>query len=126
MQTIGNKKKAVIHVAKSKTGMSEEEYRDLLASFGVASSSDLAVKDFSSLMRHFEKLGFKSSSFKRPTESKQRLMAKITAIRAELHLPEAYVDAMALKMFQVASYRWLSADQLHRLVAALTYHQRRR
>ena len=122
------KKIALIHVAKAQTGMGEDAYRDLLAGLGVASSKELDGKGFDALMRHFKSLGFKSRrrADKRPPASKPRLLAKCDAIRAELGLPTAYVDAMARHMFGIASHRWLSADQLHRLVAALTYHQRRK
>lgn len=125
---------AIIHVAKAKTCMSDDAYRELLAGFKAVSSTQLTQGQFEQLMRHFSTLGFAWAGARRPRppQSKQRLMAKIGAIRAELGLPEAYVDGMVAKMFKnadgqpVGSYRWLSADQLHRLVAALTYHQRRR
>jgi phage gp16-like protein len=123
---ISKKQIGLIHVAKQRTGMSEDEYRGLLSSFGVASSTDLSGKDFEAAMRHFAKLGFRPlKPFRKAASGKQRLMAKVSAIRSELSLPEAYVDAMAARMFKVDSYRWLSADQLHKLVAALTYHQRK-
>ena len=38
---ISNQKKAVIHIAKAQTGMSEVEYRDLLGSVGATSSTEL-------------------------------------------------------------------------------------
>jgi phage gp16-like protein len=129
---ITNKQKALIHVAKTKTGLSDDEYRDLLSSFGAQSSVDLSPDDFEAVMRHFKTIGFQSSSkYRRSPQSKQRLMAKIAAIRAELGLTEAYIDGMVHRMFKgadnlpIASHRWLNAGQLHKLVAALTYHQRR-
>jgi phage gp16-like protein len=129
---ISNKQKALIHVARAKTGMSEDAYRELLATFGAASSTDLGPDAFDRLMGHFKTLGFQSTSnYRKPVESKKLLMGKIEAIRAELHLSEKYVNGMANRMFQnqdgqpVKTYRWLNARQLHRLVAALTYHQRR-
>ncbi len=127
------KQKALIHVAKNRVGMNEAEYRALLESVGAASSRDLTHAGFEAVMRHFELLGFVSTGkYRRPPQSsKKRLASKIQAIRAELNLPEAYIDAMCQRMFKnadgepICSWRWLSADQLHRLVAALTYHQRR-
>jgi phage gp16-like protein len=123
---ISKKQIGLIHVAKQRTGMSEDDYRALLSSFGVASSKELSAAAFEAAMSHFEKLGFKpKNQFRKATTSKQRLLAKVAAIRADLGLPEAYVDAMAERMFKVASHRWLTGDQLRWLVAALTYHQRK-
>jgi phage gp16-like protein len=130
---IDNKKKSLIHVAKTKVGMSEDEYRAMLEGFGVASSSELSQTGFEAVMKHFEKLGFVArKKFNRPADSKKRLMSKVEAIKADMKLPAAYLDAMSLRMFKnkdghpVASYRWLDAHQLHKLVAALSYHQKKK
>lgn len=45
---------------------------------------------------------------------------------AEIGVRDGYVDAMAKHMFKVDSWLWLDADRLHKMVAALTYHRRRR
>ena len=131
---ISNGKKALVHVAKAKLGLGEAEYLDILAAHGkgARSSRDLDQQGFEAVMAHFARLGFvPKKKFFRPPQSKARLMSKICAIRAELKLPESYVDGMTRRMFKgkdgrpIDSHRWLSADQLHKLVAALTYHQRR-
>ena len=131
---ITNKQKAIIHVAKTKTGMTDEEYRDLLGGLGVSSSKGLDHAGFEAAMRHFKRLGFKSTGrYYQPATSKARLMGKVLAIRSELNLPEAYLDGMVQNMNftnrdgeLITSWRWLNARQLHKLVAALSYHQRRR
>jgi len=133
---IDNKKKALIHVAKAKVGMSEVEYRDMLAGVGVTSSTDLNFAKFEMVMKSFEKLGFASrtkkrkplnphSAFRNP-KSKDRLLGKIDAIRADMGLQRGYVDAIARNMFGVDVYAWCNAQQLHKIVAALSYHQKRR
>ena len=147
--TINNKKKALIHVAKAKVGMSEVEYRDMLAGVGVTSSKDLNFAKFEMVMGHFKKLGFKrrthaspthaspkASGFakatqdktqgKGPVSSKDRLLGKIDAIRADMGLQKGYVDAIARNMFGVDVYAWCNAHQLHKIVAALSYHQKRK
>jgi phage gp16-like protein len=121
---LSNKQKAVIHLARQRTGLSDLEYRDLLSGFGASSCTELTQRQFDQIMRHFVKLGFESRS-KAAAQGKSRLLAKIAAIRKALGLPVSYLDAMAQRMFKVDSYRWLSADQLRRLVAALTYHRKR-
>lgn len=133
---INNKKKALIHVAKAKVGMSETEYRDTLAGVGVASSTDLNAATFDLVMKHFEKMGFvsngKSRKSKNPKtafqnpKSKDRLLGKIDAIMADMGLQKGYVDAIARNMFGVDVYAWCNAHQLHKIVAALMYHQKRK
>jgi len=130
---IKNSQKSIIHVAKAKVGMTETEYRAMLEGFGAASSSDLNQREFEAVMKHFEKLGFVSrKKFHKPAASKARLMSKVEAIKADLGLTAAYLDAMTARMFKnkdgapVGSYKWLDAGQLHKLVAALTYHQRKK
>ena len=131
---INNKQKALIHVAKSKTGMTDDEYRAMLDGLGVTSSKELDHAGFEAAMRQFKSLGFKSTGrYRRPASSKDRLKAKVIAIRTDLNLTEGYLDGMVKNMkFKnrdgepIASWHWLDANQLHKLVAALTYHQRRR
>lgn len=124
---LSRKQTAVIHVAKGKIGMDEEEYRALLSAYGVESSVHLNDQSFHDIMKYFEKLGFKSKFAEKakPPESKTRLMSKIYAIRSAMNLTEDYIDAIARRMYRVDSYKWLDASQLHKLVAALSYHQRK-
>lgn len=127
---INNKQKALIHIAKQQTGMSDEEYKDLLGGFGVASSKDLTHGKFDAVMRHFKGMGFKQKPGKpykklHPIGSKERLLYKIEKQMTEMNLSWKYVDGMAKKMFGVDRAMWCVPQQLHRIVAALTYHQQR-
>lgn len=123
------KQLAIVHVAKNKTGMSDEDYREMLAArYNVESSKNLTLAQLDDLLEHFGKLGFSNRSKKRytkPAESKKRLVAKIKAIQGDVGLNDTYVDAMARRMFKVDSWTWCEPAQMHKLVAALTYHQRR-
>jgi phage gp16-like protein len=123
---------ALIHVAKAKTGMTEDEYRGMLSGFGAASSKELNRPQFDAVMRHFKKLGFS----RRPVQaagpdpqsiasSQDRLKKKVQAFAREMHLTRAYLDAISVRMFGVDAWIWLDADQLTKLVAALSYHQQR-
>ncbi|MBW2642803.1 MAG: DUF1018 domain-containing protein [Deltaproteobacteria bacterium] len=99
---ITNKQKALIHIAKQKVGMSDQEYRELLGSFGVASSRDLTHGKFDSVMRHFKGMGFKQKPGKpyknlHPIGSKKRLLYKIEAQITGMNLSWKYVDGMAKK-----------------------------
>lgn len=130
---IDNAKKAVIHIAKSQTGMSEDEYRGLLSSVGVESSRDLTDAKFRILMDKFEKLGFQTTSkprTKKPRikvpESKEKLVGKINKMLGVLNLSLSYADGMAKKMFKIDFFEWADPDQLRKLVAALMYHKKRK
>lgn len=123
---IGQKKIALIHVAKNQVGMSDAEYRALLAGFGASSSKEIKSAQFDAVMRQFRSLGFvPRRNYRKPAESKKRLQAKVMAQITALGITNAYVDAMARRMFGRDSWRWLNADELHRLVAALSIHQKR-
>lgn len=130
---LSNKKKALIHVAKARVGMTDDEYRAMLSSVGAASSVELDWRGFKVVMERFEALGFKRERGKegkrenKPApSSKEKLLGKIGAVLADLGLPGRYAEAMAKTMFDVDLLVWCTPDQLRRIVAALTYHQRRK
>ena len=131
---ISKAQKALIHVAKAKIGMTDDEYRAMLSGFGVASSTELDRLKFTRVMRHFKKMGFQARPGAPNAEayassdveaSEARLKKKIKAMSAEMHLSRTYLDAIARRMFSVDAWIWLNADQLRRLVAVLCYHQKR-
>jgi len=129
MNQLPNKKIALIHVAKAQTGMTEDEYRDMLQQFGADSSKKLDPVVFADVMKHFEKLGFKSKNhkkYKNTAKQNRPLISKIHAILNDLDLPEKYANSMAKRMFGLQTYKWCSPSQLHKLVAALSYYQKRK
>ena len=93
------------------------------------SSRDLNNQTFAAVLDHFRRLGFKirRKPSRRPgvTPQKQRLMSKINAIQAELGLPSSYIDKVARKICGVDMVGWCDAQGLHKVVAALAYHQKR-
>ena len=130
---IGNNKKAVIHIAKDQTGMTDPEYRDLLSSVGAASSKDLDNKTFDAVMTRFEALGFRTTSktrLKRKISNlpkdKQALMKKLEAIILSRNLTWAYVDAIAKKRFGKDAAQWLEGEELFKLVQMMAVHQKRK
>jgi len=133
MAFISKNQVKLFNTAVSKTGMTKLERKALLEGLGVTSSKRLTQTMLDEAMAHFEKLGFvPKRKYSRPAGSKQRLLSKIAAIQNELNLSDRYVDSIAQRMFKnedgqpVRSHRWLDADQLRRLVASLTYHQKRK
>jgi len=61
-----------------------------------------------------------------PEKGKRKMLAKISAILAEIEKPWAYADGMAFRMFGVEKLEWCTPDQTHKIVSALVYHQKRR
>jgi phage gp16-like protein len=133
---ITNRQIALIHVAKSRIGMSDSEYRAMLSGYGVQSSKQLRQGQFDTVMKHFAVMGF-SSNLKsknnpavagqksKPLASRDRLRAKISAILRDLQLTDSYADAIAKTRFEVDTWRWLKTDDLYKLTAMLSYHQQR-
>jgi hypothetical protein len=57
---IGQKKKALIHIAKEDLHLDEESYRQILKGVaGVESSTQLAEEGFEKVMRRFQEMGFR-------------------------------------------------------------------
>ena len=124
MTNINNKQKALIHIAKSKVGMTNDEYRDLLGSVGVTSSKDLNQAKFDVLMKRFKDLGF-TSKRSGNLGSKDRMMRKVDAVLSELGLTRQYADAISRHMFKIDLVAWCNPHQLQKVIAALTYHKGR-
>ena len=129
---IGKKEKALVHVAKTQLGLSEEDYRSVLASVGVKSSTELNHVQLDEVMKRFEAEGFKPKNRRPPqmrrakADPKAPLLRKIAAIMADAGLSEVYVNGMAAHMFRVQSYLWLDQEQLWKIVAALSIYQNRK
>jgi len=135
---------AKIHIAKKQLGMDDETYRDMLLDVaGVKSAADLDDRGRSAVIKHLRKCGFTSTSkephgyrsthksakasgmHKQSSPERAPLLSKIGAILADLDLSWPYADGIAKKMFGVDKARWLKPDQLHKVTAALIYHQKR-
>jgi phage gp16-like protein len=119
---ITNRQKAMIHVARAKVGMSDEDYRAMLSGFGVESSKQLTQGKFDAVMQHFGNLGFAPRAV---ASSRELLRKKVRALLLDLGLTDAYADSISRSRFGVDTWGWLKANELHKLVAMLTYHQRR-
>jgi hypothetical protein len=50
---------ALVHIAKKEIPLSDDEYRDVIAYWGVESSADMSIPELEELVRSFESLGFK-------------------------------------------------------------------
>ena len=54
-----NKLLALVHIAKKEIPLSDDEYRDVIAYWGVSSSADMSIRELEALVKYFESLGFK-------------------------------------------------------------------
>ncbi len=50
---------ALVHIAKQQIPLSDAEYRDVIAYWGVGSSADMSITELEELVTYFESLGFK-------------------------------------------------------------------
>lgn len=131
----------LIHTVKGALGLNDDDYRAVLAGYGVTSSKQLSDRDAGALLADLEakavaagvwrKKGAPKRAGKRPFAGaapvdKDGYLAKIEALLAEAGRPWAYADAMGKHMFGIERVRFCKADQLRRIVAALVYDQKRR
>jgi hypothetical protein len=50
---------ALVHIAIKEIPLSDDEYRDVIAYWGVRSSADMSIPELEELVEYFESLGFK-------------------------------------------------------------------
>ncbi|MDG4595511.1 MAG: regulatory protein GemA [Candidatus Contendobacter sp.] len=136
----------LIHAAARQMTWTEDTYRAILERVtGQASAAGLTARQRKAVLDEFTRLGWnprKGKSHRAPNPAagpvegdlpitgsgwgKDRLLAKIGALLAESGRGWAYADGCARKMFQRETIRFCDPDQLQKIVAALTYDQRRR
>lgn len=129
-----NAELAKIHIAKKDLAMDEDTYRMLLKEIGgskTGSSKDLTALGRAKVLEHMKKIGWKPKPRKgkkrtTPAAGRDAMIAKIRAILIEAKREDAYADGMAKNMFKVDRFEWCNPSQLHKIVAALVYDQRRR
>lgn len=126
-------KLAQIHIARQELGLTDEDYRAILArTAGVSSAKQLTNRNVGYVIAEFKRLGWEPKPAKKagrkapnPPRSRQRVMDKIEAMLTAAGRPWAYADGMAQRMFQVERVDWLDDDQLHRLMQALIIDAKR-
>jgi phage gp16-like protein len=122
---------AKIHIAKKQLGMDDDTYRAMLqAHGGVRSSKDLSLLGAAKVLAHLERCGFTPKATdkgKRPktTPNRTALLGKIEAQLTHAGRAWAYADAMAKRMFNIDQVGWLDAEQMGKIVAALSYSAKR-
>lgn len=128
---------AAIHIAAKRLRLDRDTYVALLQRIAkVASAKDLDARGRHDVLAELGRLAGDGKVRARnavpppgaPAQVREELQAmtdKLGAIAAELNLPWTYLDGMAKRMFGVEKTVWLTAEQMHKLVAALSIHQKR-
>lgn len=121
---------AAIHVAKTQLGLDDDTYRAMLETLtGKRSAADLDWQGRKNVLDHLKSKGFSHQSKRRadPSRHKAKLVSKIKAQLMSFtpQREDAYADGMARHMFSIERYTWCDTNQLHKIVAALAYAQKR-
>lgn len=123
----------LIHIGKTQLGWDRDTYELLLSDVAgkpCTSSKALSGKQRGIVLERMKAKGFKITAKggrASPAKSKARLVRKIQAQLISLgSLPDSYADAMAKHMFKTERYTWCKAGELQKIIAALTYEQRRK
>jgi phage gp16-like protein len=119
---------AKIHIARAQLQLDDDAYRDMLWTVARArSAADLDSEGRHQVLEHLKARGFRGrrKGRSRPGVGRVRLVRKIRAQLRAAGRQDAYADGIAQRMFHVDRYEWCDRDQLHRIVAALTYDAQR-
>lgn len=143
-QTRLSARRKAIHAAARQLGLSDEERRDLIAGqTGKRSSKDLGLAECEMVLERMRQLGAarpkpvrgvgRHPGAPRSTRpSANDLMGKIEAQLADMGLPWPYAVSILKRVSVTPSapgverLEWASADQLSKVVAALSYEQNKR
>jgi hypothetical protein len=127
---IAQKQISLIHVAKSRLGLSDEVYRDILQKVaGVGSSKELDAAGFVAVMDYMEQLGFSSPARARFNGyGLRRNMATPAQVRYIRGLWEQFTDGRGTdaalgkwlrNKFGVEALRFIDADLAPKVITAL-------
>lgn len=90
----------VVHVAKNKLGLSDDDYRDILSGFNVSSSKELNENELKQLIAVFHKIGFED------TDKKKR---KYNNLKKRGSILDAWATPKQLRMIEA---KWMSSDKV--------------
>lgn len=134
--TINRAQLALIHVAVSKLGLSDAQYRSALADIGgVTTSKDLDRDGFDAMMGYFQWLGFDPVAPKgqnygdRTGMATWRQLELIRSLWREItrraYEGETELNKWLLRSFKVSSLRFVTDAQAPKIITALMAWKRR-
>lgn len=117
----------IIHIAKGQLGMTDDDYRGLLADmFQVESSKALSADQAAQLIDELKKKGFvlktkgRPARLKKPTRvSRDMQLQKVEALLTVGGKSWAYADALAKRICKVDRMGFVADDQLYKIITAL-------
>ncbi|MDC8804236.1 regulatory protein GemA [Halomonas pacifica] len=117
---------AKVHIARQELGLSDEEYRAILArTVGVSSAKELTDRTVGRVLHEFRRLGWVPKPPKRAgrqpnTLDRDAQLWKIEALLCELGASWAYAEAIAKQQTGLAKLEWLKTEaQFRGVIAAL-------
>ncbi|THA10477.1 gp16 family protein [Rodentibacter pneumotropicus] len=119
---------AKIHIGKTRLGLDEDTYRQLLVNTtGIASCALMNEGELQLVLNAMKQKGFNvRSAFwgnrAAPRDDKKIYLAKITALLAKHGLPKEYADGIAKRSFKVDVVHWLQPWQLRKVVQMLSVY----
>ncbi len=126
---ISKKQIALIHVAKRDLGLTDDEYRSVLALYGdCESAAELDFIGFSSVMKYFTACGFRSSWTKRTYGSRPGMAtpAQVDLIRSlwceyvgKVDANDAGLNNWLEKHHKVTALRFVSSEKASKVIYAL-------
>lgn len=125
--TIERRKISLVHIAKTRVALSEEDYRLALRRIGgVESATDLSEDGFRSMMEYFAALGFRSDWRQRNLGDRPGMATagQVATIRALWHQYTDAEDEMALgrwleRCFHVTALRFLDHEKAKKAITGL-------
>lgn len=124
----------VIHVAKTKLNISDDNYRELLHSFGVVSSKELSQSEAIELLNVLNKLGFeykkntkkKKVDYRKPARitkewATQRQINFIAGLWAEKSREKdvTSLDRFCKRITGIDKVEWLRKEHVQRIILAI-------
>lgn len=119
-----------IHIARKQLALDDDTYRDMLWTLArVRSAKDLDDAGRQAVLDHLKARGFKARRKRGPTPAGDRspLLNKVYALLGDR--PVTYAEGILRHMYRdtaPARLEWATPEQLHKVVAALSYDKRRR
>ncbi|MDW7643426.1 MAG: regulatory protein GemA [Desulfuromonadales bacterium] len=128
----------LIHTCKGALHLSDEDYRAILAGYGVQSSKDLSTFKAAKLLADLEEKAAAAGVWKRRggkghrphnmatgRSSRAAQLEKIGALLTVGGKSWAYADGMAKRICKVEKVAWVADDELYKVIAALRYQAKR-
>lgn len=125
IKKISGKQIKMLHIAKKQTGISDDEWADLIAGYNKKSSKDLNNREFNSILAHLEKCGFKRRESQKPREpkvvtSREAQLAGLKRLVLQMGRPwPEYINSLAQRICKIQRVEWLDQEQRGKLFYAL-------